>query len=293
MQKQSDNKIEFRKLVVEEADKEKNMKVEDINNIKMQPSYIMREKHQHDTDASLGFAGIGYYKVPDKDLEIPLDCKETTFEGIEGLTKGIHYELNSENNFVTLKQSYLQSIQKNKQTELKFKFSSGKPQTFTIQMKSYETNLHVRIESPKISARKGETITIPIYIKSKLISKEDYKEVHNAIYTIKYDSNIFENVKVTEDLLGRYIGGEFINYVDDKESNIEIGYLNTYNDILNISLEIPIANVTLTVKEECNESSTRLKLIGSIVKSENGGRYFVEDEMGEVLIEAWRWWVLV
>ena len=50
--------------------------------------------------------------------------------------------------------------------------------------------------------------------------------------------------------------------------------------------EIPIANVTLTVKEECNESSTRLKLIGSIVKSENGGRYFVEDEMGEVLIEA-------
>ena len=181
MQKQSDNKIEFGKSAVEEANKEENMKVEDINNTKMQQSYIMLEKHQHDTNASLGFAGIGYYKVPDKDLEIPLDCKETTFEGIEGLTKGIHYELNSENNFVTLKQSYLQSIQKNKQTELKFKFSSGKPQTFTIQMKSYETNLHVRIESPKISAKKGETITIPIYIKSKLISKEDYKTKKRCI----------------------------------------------------------------------------------------------------------------
>lgn len=238
---------------------------------------------------SLSNTGITYFEIPDKDIQINLNLQGTSLTGIEGLTEGIEYELNTAKNRVTLKQSYLSSIYSNKETNLEFKFTNGHTEIFTIQMKSYIHSSKVSIQSKPVKIKKGQTITIPIYTKLNYISTKSKnqnttKETNRAAYTFKYDSNIFENIKIKETSLSQNIGGQFWNIVDPDESKIIIGYTNTDKDISTVFKDLPIASISLKIKPNCKEGAYSFQLVNGVVKA-GEERYFVEDDMGEVWVE--------
>lgn len=289
--KQHNFKTHFGKIIIKDVD----VNTDSLeNNSKKQADTLMYLPYfsgigsNKRRNPSLSSTGITYFEIPDKDIQINLNLQGTSFKGIEGLTEGIEYELNTAKNRVTLKQSYLSSIYSNKETNLEFKFTNGHTEIFTIQMKSYIHSSKVSIQSKPVKIKKGQTITIPIYTKLNYISTKSKnqnatKETNRAVYTFKYDPHVFENINIKETSLSQNIGGQFWNIVDSDESKIIIGYANTDKDIFTAFKDLPIASISLKIKPDCEEGAYSFQLVNGVVKA-GEERYFVEDDMGEVWV---------
>ena len=136
--KQHNFKTHFGKIIIKDIDTNTDSLE---NNSKKQADTLMYLRCFSEIETnkignpSLSSTGITYFEIPDKDIQINLNLQGTSLKGIEGLTEGIEYELNTAKNRVTLKQSYLSSIYSNKETNLEFKFTNGHTEIFTIQMK--------------------------------------------------------------------------------------------------------------------------------------------------------------
>ncbi|GKX67106.1 cohesin domain-containing protein [Inconstantimicrobium mannanitabidum] len=172
-------------------------------------------------------------------------------DGKKDLTAGTDYIL--KDNVATLTQAYLDTLPAG-DTVLTFKFSAGDVQKLTVTVKPVVMNLNVVIGNA--TGKAGTTVVVPVTVKG--ITKNG---MNACTFTLSYDKNLFENVKVTPGDICVNPDATFIPSVDAENGLINIFYCDSTGAELEAILKDGLFfNISFDIKAGAKEGTTDVKV---------------------------------
>ena len=210
----------------------------------------------NDSEITTPNIDVDLNNVTDKEVSIKLNGNKLVNikNGDKTLELGKDYKYDEEAGTVTLLKDYLKTLSKG-ETDLTFNFDKGNAQTLKINATKAEKVMTVDIASAK--AKRGETVKIPVTIKD-VISEGLY----GYSFTLQYDPNVFENVKVEagEDAINPK--STFFGGVNTSSNKIHFYYASTKSDDSEtIFNDGTLAYITLDVKSNAPLGESPLKLV--------------------------------
>ena len=209
-----------------------------------------------DLDAVISPETVDYNK---EDVTVQMTLNGKTLSSIKNnnaeLVSGTDYVLDGDK--VVLKQSYLDTLPQGQATALTFNFSNGKSKTLKVNVAKAVTSDSLIINMANVNAQEGENITIPVTI----TGIDSARDLVACNFTVRYDTNIFENASVTPGDIVVNAPKTFFKSINKNTGSIGVMFADsTGKELEKISKDGIFVNINLKVKDGVKNATTQLKL---------------------------------
>ena len=233
-------------------------------------------------DSIITPTSISYNKADKSDINVTMTLNGNALTNLQNngvaLVPGTDYVV--ANNIVTLKESYLNTLEEGKVANITFNFSAGKPQTLSIDV-SNKVVQGLVIGTSALTAKAGETITIPVSING--ITADG---LNGCNFKLQYDTNLFENPTVTAGGICVNPTKTFFKTITTGTGVLSVMYADsTGKDLEAISQDGVFMNITLKVKDEAANTTSGLAVAkaGTFI-DKNLVKYTVNYKLGKITI---------
>lgn len=233
-------------------------------------------------DSIITPTSLSYNKIDKSDLNVNMTLNGNTLVNLQNngvaLVQGTDYVV--ADNIVTLKASYLDTLEEGKITNITFNFSAGKPQTLAIDV-SNKVMEGLVIETKDLTTKAGETITIPVSVNG--ITADG---LNGCNFKLQYDTNLFENPTVTAGDICVNPTKTFFKLITADKGILSIMYADsTGQELEAITQDGVFMNINLKVKDSAENTTSGLTVAkaGTFI-DKNMVKYTVNYKLGKITI---------